>query len=125
MGNKLSGIDSKSLLGTNLKMDEMNYKSARMSRFGNNSGRGGSPCSSPRDYRQTFHSLFKFDNKIDINEQFKFLATIGKGAYGSVLLVESVNIPDEIFAIKVLKYMEHYKTNLEKEEHVKNLTQEL
>ena len=32
-------------------------------------------------------SLMKFDSKKDINTQFKFLSTIGKGAYGSVILV--------------------------------------
>ena len=64
---------------------------------------------------------------MDINQQFKFLATIGKGAYGSVILVENaMEIEDkEIYAIKILKYMDQYKSSAEKEEHIKNLTQEL
>ena len=70
------------------------------------------------------HSLHKFDEKLDINQQFKFLATIGKGAYGSVILVQNAIAMDdqEIYAIKVLKYMEEYKSQAEKEEHIKNLT---
>ena len=73
------------------------------------------------------NSLLKFDSKMDINQQFKFLATIGKGAYGSVILVENaMEIEDkEIYAIKILKYMDQYKSSAEKEEHIKNLTQEL
>ena len=49
-----------------------------------------------------------FDKNTDINKQFKFLATIGKGAYGSVFLVESAITKDEIYALKVLKYMDNY-----------------
>jgi len=70
--------------------------------------------------------LLQFNSNTDINQQFRFLATIGKGAYGSVLLVESALCDtNEIYAIKVLKYMDNYKTKAEKEEHMKNLTQEL
>ena len=51
-------------------------------------------------------TLLKFEKKKDINTQFKFLSTIGKGAYGSVILVESAIDPTdtEIYAIKILKY---------------------
>ena len=35
-------------------------------------------------------SPIHFKKEVDINEQFKFIATIGKGAYGNVFLVEHV-----------------------------------
>ena len=38
-----------------------------------------------------------------MSEHFKFLATIGKGAYGSVYLVENNLCPEESFAIKQIK----------------------
>jgi hypothetical protein len=38
-----------------------------------------------------------------LSEHFKFLATIGKGAYGSVYLVENNLCPEESFAIKQIK----------------------
>lgn len=66
-----------------------------------------------------------FDKNTDINKQFKFLATIGKGAYGSVFLVESAITKEEIYALKVLKYMDSYQTSQEKNDHEKNLQQEL
>ena len=73
-------------------------------------------------------SPINFKKEIDINEQFKFLATIGKGAYGNVFLVEQnndLNDPKKVYAIKVLKFMDNYKTKAEKDEHIKNLTWEL
>ena len=71
-------------------------------------------------------SPITFDKKIDINKQFKFIATIGKGAYGSVFLVENANGKEKKeYAIKVLKYNDHYTNRAEKEEHIKNLTWEL
>lgn len=73
------------------------------------------------------HSLTGFKSNMDINKQFTFLATIGKGAYGSVYLVESNVDPKmkEIFALKVLEQADKHSTHQEKEEHVKNLSQEL
>ena len=73
-------------------------------------------------------SPINFKKEIDINEQFKFIATIGKGAYGNVFLVEQandLNDPKKVYAIKVLKFMDNYKTKAEKDEHIKNLTWEL
>jgi len=57
-------------------------------------------------------TLLKFDRNKDINSQFKFLSTIGKGAYGSVILVQSATDPTdkEIYAIKILKYHNHYRS---------------
>ena len=43
------------------------------------------------------------DLKKPLSEHFKFLATIGKGAYGSVYLVENNLCPEESFAIKQIK----------------------
>lgn len=36
----------------------------------------------------------KLDLDMPLNEHFKFIATIGKGAYGSVYLVENNLCPD-------------------------------
>jgi len=36
-----------------------------------------------------------------------------------------MNDPKKVFAIKVLKFMDNYKTKAEKDEHIKNLTWEL
>ena len=73
------------------------------------------------------HSLTNFKSNMDINKQFVFLATIGKGAYGSVFLVESNIDPKmkDIFALKVLEQADRHSSQQEKEEHVKNLSQEL
>jgi len=51
------------------------------------------------------------------------LATIGKGAYGSVVLVKSTEHAheEEIFALKILK-QQKYATKSEKEDHIKNLS---
>ena len=43
------------------------------------------------------------DLEMPLNQHFKFLATIGKGAYGSVYLVENNLCPEESFAIKSIK----------------------
>ena len=45
-----------------------------------------------------------------------------------MFLVEHVadeSDPKQVFAIKVLKFMDNYKTKAEKDEHIKNLTWEL
>lgn len=72
-------------------------------------------------------TLQLFDPAKDINKQFNFQATIGKGAYGSVILVKSAleKFGSEIFAIKILKQHDKYGSKAEREEHVRNLTQEL
>jgi len=73
-------------------------------------------------------SPISFKKEVDINKQFTFLNTIGKGAYGNVFLVEQANdiaVPKKVFAIKVLQFMDNYKTKAEKDEHIKNLTWEL
>jgi hypothetical protein len=72
-------------------------------------------------------SIIKFDRQKDINKQFRFLATIGKGAYGSVVLVESAidTTDNEIYALKILKQQEKYGSRAEKEEHLRNLQTEL
>lgn len=72
-------------------------------------------------------SLMNFEKEKDINKQFKFLATIGKGAYGSVVLVQSlIDLTDtEIYALKILKEQDRYGSKAEKDEHLKNLQTEL
>ena len=43
------------------------------------------------------------DLDMPLNQHFNFLATIGKGAYGSVYLVENNLCPDQVYAIKSVK----------------------
>ena len=57
------------------------------------------------------------DLKKPLSEHFKFLATIGKGAYGSVYLVENNLCPEESYAIKQIKEQKNIR---EQHSHISN-----
>lgn len=114
-------------------LDEATCRQSEMSGFGTSQIEDSNRRSIKEFCQNNSESPFKrssspiaFDKKIDINKQFKFIATIGKGAYGSVFLVENQNGAEKNqYAIKVLKFNNHYSSRAEKEEHIKNLTWEL
>jgi hypothetical protein len=59
--------------------------------------------SQPSENRDSMDTRSSLNLNLPLNEHFKFLATIGKGAYGSVYLVENKLCPEQAFAIKSVR----------------------